>query len=387
MLQLRVVKRTGEVVEFDQNRILNAVRKAVRASGQELPSGTVATLVEDIQQEIAQRFIEFYPNVENIQDIVEKHLVRGQHYEIAKRYILYRAERQQVRDEAARHAIESAKLGKLTVKKRDGRTQLLNVKKIDETLRRTAQGLSEDDIDFDDIVREVVKNVYDEVDTVDLDRALVLAAAAFIERDPAYSYLAAHLLLQRISKEVIGRSITDDERDDLYRETFITGLRENLDRGHLDKRLESFDFERLAAALRPERDHELQYLGLQTLYERYFLREDDQVVELPQAFWMRVAMGLAMEEEQPEDWAIEFYELMSRLRYIPSTPTLFHSGTASPQLSSCYLTTLDDDLQHIFKCLGDNSQLSKWSGGIGNDWSNIRGTGSPIKSEASYKRI
>ncbi len=379
MLDLRVVKRTGEVVEFDQDRILNAVRKAVRASGLTVPSGTVARLVEQIHQEIDQRFIEFYPNVENIQDIVEKHLVRGQHYEIAKSYILYRAERQIVRDEAARHAIESAKLGKLTVKKRDGRTQLLNVKKIDETLRRTANGLGEN-IDFDDIVREVVKNVYDEVDTVDLDRALVLAAAAFIERDPAYSFLSARLLLQRISKEVIGRSIQDNERDDVYRQTFMQGIRDNLERGYLDQRLAKLDLERLAAALRPERDLELQYLGLQTLYERYFLRHDDTCAELPQSFWMRVAMGLSMEEEQSEDWAIEFYELMSQLHYIPSTPTLFHSGTASPQLSSCYLTTLEDDLQHIFKCLGDNSQLSKWSGGIGNDWSNIRATGSPIKS-------
>ncbi|MEM7355006.1 MAG: ribonucleoside-diphosphate reductase subunit alpha, partial [Acidobacteriota bacterium] len=379
MLDLRVVKRTGEVVEFDLARILNAVRKAVRASGQTLPSGTVSSLVDSIHQEIEGRFVEFYPNVENIQDIVEKHLVRGQYYEIAKRYILYRAERQQVRDEAARHAIESAKLGKLTVKKRDGRTQLLNIKKIDETLRRAARGLG-DAIDYDDIVREVVKNVYDEVDTVDLDRALVLAAAAFIERDPGYSYLSSRLLLQRLSKEVIGRSILDTERESVYRETFVHCIRTHIEQGQLDKRLAEFDIERLATALRPERDLLFQYLGLQTLYERYFLRQGERCVELPQIFWMRVAMGLAMEEDQREDWAIEFYELMSRLRYVPSTPTLFHSGTASPQLSSCYLTTIDDDLRHIFKCLGDNSQLSKWSGGIGNDWSNIRATGSPIKS-------
>ena len=379
MLDLRVVKRTGEVVEFDQARILNAVRKAVRASGHTLQEGTVSNLVDLVREEIQSRFVEFYPNVENIQDIVEKHLVRGQHYEIAKAYILYRAERQQVREEAAQHAIESAKLGKLTVKKRDGRTQLLNIKKLDETLRRAAQGLGED-IDYDDIAREVIKNIYDEVNTHDLDRALVLAAAAFIERDPAYSYLAARLLLQRISKEVIGHSISDDEREEKYRATFVEKVRASVELGYLDRRLGDFDLERLAAALRPERDLDFQYLGLQTLYERYFLRDDDRCAELPQAFWMRVAMGLAIEEDQPEDWAIEFYELMSRRRYVPSTPTLFHSGTARPQLSSCYLTTVDDDLKHIFKCLGDNSQLSKWSGGIGNDWSNIRATGSPIKS-------
>ena len=379
MLELRVVKRTGEVVEFDRSRILVAIRNAVVAAGQTLPGGTVSGVVDAIQKEIKGRFVEFYPNVENIQDIVEKHLVRGQHYEIAKTYILYRAERQQVRDEAARHAIESAKLGKLTVKKRDGRTQLLNIRKIDDTLRRLAHGLG-DGLDFANIVREVVKNVYDEVDTVDVDRALVLAAAAFIERDPDYSYLAARLLLQRICKGVMGRSILDSERDQIYRQTFVSRIRGNVESGLLDRRLGELDLDRLAAVLRPERDLEFQYLGLQTLHERYFLRADDRCTELPQAFWMRVAMGLAIEEAQQEDWAIEFYELMSRLRYIPSTPTLFHSGTARPQLSSCYLTTVNDDLQHIFKCLGDNSQLSKWSGGIGNDWSNIRGTGAAIKS-------
>ena len=379
MLELRVVKRTGEVVDFDRSRIVNAVQKAVEASDAAVPEGTVEGMVDAIQTEIEGRFYDFYPNVENIQDIVEKHLVRGQHYEIAKAYILYRAERQQVREAAARRAIENAKLGKLTVTKRDGRTQLLNIKKLDDTLRRASRGLG-DAISFDLVEREVIKNIYDEVDTVDLDRALVLAAAAFIERDPAYSYLAARLLLQRLEKQVIGRSIKDEERTGVYRRNFVTRVRGLVADGHLDQRLGRYDLERLAAALRPERDSEFQYLGLQTLHERYFLRTGERCVELPQSFWMRVAMGLAIEEEQRDDWAIEFYELMSQRLYVPSTPTLFHAGTPRPQLSSCYLTTVEDDLQHIFKCLGDNSQLSKWSGGIGNDWSNIRGTGSLIRS-------
>ncbi len=379
MLELRVVKRSGEVVDFDGCRIRNAIAQAVRASGSSLPEGSLEGLVDSIQREVQSRFVDFYPNVENIQDIVEKHLVRGQLYEIAKTYILYRAERQQRREEVSQRALESAKLGMLTVKKRDGRSQLLNVKKIEETLHRAAGGLGER-IVYDDIVREVVKNIYDLVETPDLDRAMVLAAAAFIERDPSYSYLAARLLLQRVYKEVMGRSIDDSELQEVYRKTFAASITSGVDRGHLDERLRSFDLERMAAAIRPERDRGLQYLGLQTLYERYFLKNGEHCVELPQSFWMRVAMGLAVEEEQREDQAIEFYELMSRRLYVPSTPTLFHAGTAHPQLSSCYLTTVEDDLRHIFKCLGDNSQLSKWSGGIGNDWSNIRATGSPIKS-------
>ncbi len=379
LVELRVVKRSGEVVDFDRSRIHRAMRKAVDATSSELGEGSLERMVDDIQTEIGHRFNDFYPNVENIQDIVEKHLVRGQHYEIAKAYILYRAERQKVRDEAAERAIENAKLGKLTVTKRDGRKQLLNIKKIDDTLRRAARGLG-DDIAFDLVEREVIKNIYDQVETVNLDRALVLAAAAFIERDPSYSFLAARLLLQRIEKQVIGRSITDEEREDVYRRTFVEGIRKYAAQGGLDSRLAEFDLERLSSALRPERDLGFQYLGIQTLFERYFLRDDERCVELPQCFWMRVAMGVCVEEEQREDWAIEFYELMSQRLYIPSTPTLFHSGTPLAQLSSCYLTTVKDDLHHIFKCLGDNSQLSKWSGGIGNDWSSIRATGARIKS-------
>ncbi|MEM6793196.1 MAG: ribonucleoside-diphosphate reductase subunit alpha [Acidobacteriota bacterium] len=381
MLELRVVKRTGAVVDFDPQRVFSAISKAVAATEYTLDERDVEGIVDDVNVEIRGRFTDFYPNVENIQDIVEKHLVRAQHYEIAKAYILYRAERQKAREVAAERAIENAKLGKLTVKKRDGRLQLLNVKKIDDSLRRAAEGLGDGDVDFDAILREVVKNIFDEVETADIDRAMVLASAAFIERDPAHSYLAARLLRQRVIKEVTGRSVRDDEQDAVYRATFAENIREMMERSYLDRRMGDFDLDRLAAALRPERDLQFQYLGLQTLYERYFLRSKDRCAELPQAFWMRVAMGLAIEEkDQRDEWAIEFYELLSQRRFVCSTPTLFHSGTSHPQLSSCYLTTVEDDLKHIFKCLGDNSQLSKWSGGIGNDWSNIRATGAAIES-------
>ena len=379
MLELRVVKRTGEVVPFDGVRIHEAIRKAVLAVGEELEDGMLTGIVTAIEEEISGRFAEFYPNVENIQDIVEKHLVRHQLYEIAKAYILYRAERQKVRADAQQRVILNAKLGKLTVTKRDGRTQLLNVRKVDDSIRRAAHGI-QDDIDVDRVAREVVKNVYDQVDTVSIDRALVMASASFIECDPAYSKLAARLLLQRIYKEVSGVSLRGDDLEQVYRDCFIRRINENVERDDLDRKLLDFDLERLAAAIRPERDLLFQYLGIQTLYERYFLRRDGICTELPQSFWMRAAMGLAVEEEQRDDWAIEFYETMSQLHYVPSTPTLFHAGTQRPQLSSCYLTTVDDDLQHIFKCLGDNSQLSKWSGGIGNDWTNIRATGAFIKS-------
>ena len=375
----KIVKRTGEVVEFDRSRIHNAVIKAVVATGATLGEERVEGLVTAITREVETRFQEFFPNVENIQDIVEKHLVRDGHYEIAKAYILYRADRSKEREAAREKAAENARLGRLTVLKRDGRTVLFNVKRIHENVRRAAEGLG-DAVDPELVVREVVNNVYDAIPSERLYQAMVMAATAYVERDPAYSFLAARLMLQQVYREVIGRSSRPEELDDLYRQVFLHGLRAGIADGPYDERLGEFDLEKMAAGLDPERDHLFQYLGIQTLYERYFQRKADRCIELPQGFWMRVAMGLAVEEPNREERALEFYELMSNLRYVPSTPTLFHAGTRHPQLSSCYLTTIEDDLKHIFKSLGDNSQLSKWSGGIGNDWSNIRATGAPIKS-------
>ena len=208
----------------------------------------------------------------------------------------------------------------------------------------------------------------------------MLATASFIERDPAYSRLAASLLLQKLRKEVLGKSLREEEIDGAYREAFVAGIRRGVEEGLFDSRLAEFDLQLLTASLKPERDLQFQYLGVQTLYDRYFVRLGDRCLELPQAFWMRVAMGLAIEEDDRTGRALEFYDLMSQLYYVPSTPTLFHSGTVRPQLSSCYLTTVSDDLDHIFKSLGQNAQLSKWSGGLGNDWSNIRATGAHIHS-------
>ncbi|MDH3283178.1 MAG: ribonucleoside-diphosphate reductase subunit alpha [Acidobacteriota bacterium] len=379
MLGLKVIKRTGEVVEFDGTRIRGAILKAVEATGLPLADAALERICDAIRDEIEGRFVEFFPNVENIQDIVEKHLVREGQYEIAKSYILYRAERQKVRVEAKQRAVESARLGKLTVTKRDGRKALFNVKRIDDTIKRTSRGLR-GHIASDLLIREVINNVYDGITTEGLERALVLASTAFIENDPAYSYLAARLLLQKIRKEVVGRSLGDAALDKAYQTAFKDAIKRGVSEGLLHETMGRFDLEGLAQGLEPERDELFQYLGVQTLYERYFLRSQQTCLELPQTFFMRVAMGLSINEPDRNERALEFYELMSQLRYIPSTPTMFHAGTSHPQLSSCYLTTVEDDLGHIFKCFSDNAMLSKWSGGIGNDWSNIRATGSFIAS-------
>ena len=391
-MSLMVIKRTGEVVDFDRERIRVAISKAIRATApraqwDSLENGTLSAVVSGVLGEIDTRFTELYPNVENIQDIVEKHLVKNGQYEIAKAYILYRAERQQAREQRKERVARESLLGRLTVQTRSGRKVLFDIAKLTRSIDRAAAGecgaggpsLSAA-VAVDEVARETIRNIYDGISTTEIEKALLLACASFIERDPAYSRLAARLFLQRIYKEVLGGPLDPERLDADYRQTFRDGLRRGVDAGAFDPRLLNFDLDRLAAALLPERDDLLLYMGVQTLYERYFTRLEGAVVEAPQAFWMRVAMGLALAEEQPDEQAIRFYELMSSLRFVASTPTLFHAGTRHPQLSSCYLTTIDDDLNSIFKALSDNAQLSKWSGGLGNDWSNIRATGAAIRS-------
>ena len=381
-----VIKRTGEVVDFDGGRIRVAISKAIRATAPPdqwgtLENGTLSAVVAAVVGEIDTRFTELYPNVENIQDIVEKHLVKNGMYEIAKAYILYRAERQQAREQHKDQVAEQSLLGKLTVRARDGRVVLFDIAKLTRTIRDAAQGAAPAaSIAVDEVARETIRNIYDGIASTEIEKALLLASASFIERDPAYSRLAARLFLRRIYKEVIGAPLAADTLDADYRSAFRDGIRRGVNAGTFDKRLLDYDFERLSAALRPERDGQFLYMGVQTLYERYFTRVDGAVIETPQAFWMRVAMGIALPEQDREAQAIRFYELIASLRFVPSTPTLFHAGTNHPQLSSCYLTTVGDDLGSIFKAFSDNAQLSKWSGGLGNDWSNIRATGAAIRS-------
>jgi ribonucleoside-diphosphate reductase alpha chain len=378
MAKLMVVKRNGEVADFDVIRIKEAIQKASQASGVGVPQKMFNEIMDSISIEVENRFIDLYPNVENIQDIVEKNLMRNALYDIAKAYILYRAKRQEAREVERKENIEKSILGKLTVIKRDGKKTLFNINKVKSSIRRSAKGY-EKDISVDLLCKEIIKNIYDGISTNKISKALVLASISHIEKDPAYDSLSARLYLQEVYKEVIGPNVSDDIMGLSYREAFIRNIREGVKEEFLDETLLDFDLEKLSYALKIERDSYFGYLGIQTLYDRYFVSINDRRIESPQAFWMRVAMGLSVNEKNRTERAIEFYEVMSSLRYVSSTPTLFNSGTRHPQLSSCYLTTVSDNLKHIFKCISDNAQLSKWSGGIGNDWTNVRATGSYIK--------
>jgi ribonucleoside-diphosphate reductase alpha chain len=277
------------------------------------------------------------------------------------------------------HAGEEKRASVLfSVVDKNGMRAELNIDQLKRSVSWASQGY-EDAISLPEVVNEIIKNIFDGISVTELAEALVLAAAAFIERDPAYNVLAARLLLKKLFKEVTGYSMRTAQMAELYKASFITSIERGVKEGILDSRMLKFDLNVLANALVLERDT-LEFMGLKTLYERYFTKVEGTRLELPQSFWMRVAMGVALEETDPTNRAIEFYTLMSTLRYVPSTPTLLHAGLVRPQLSSCFLGTVEDDLTHIFKCIGDHAQLSKWSGGVAYDWTNIRATGALIKS-------
>ena len=378
--QMFVTKRNGEVVNFNPEKIKVAIGKCIRAAKKEINQEGLNQIVNSIVEEIQTRFIDFYPNVENVQDIVEKHLIDNDLYEIAKGYILYRAKRREDREKQQEITIEKAKLGKLRVKKRDGRTILFDINKINQIIKDAVKGF-EEDVSVEEISKEVIKNIYDGVSVDEIEKALILASISFIEKDPSYNFVSSKLFLYKLYREVVGEPYNNSNMENLYRSSFTYSIQKGIEEGILDKRLLEFDLEKLSKELIIERDNLIQYMGLEILYDRYFGRIGNRRIEMPQTFWMRVAMGLAvLEGENKNEKAIEFYNLLSSLKFISSSPTLFNSGSTHAQLSSCYLTTVMDDLHHIFKSYGDNAQLSKWSGGVANDWSNIRGVGSIIQS-------
>ena len=353
----------------------------MRATGVTVASEFYSSVTDDVTELIEHKFDERIPGVEDIQDVVEMMLAERGLFEVAKAYILYRKEREDVRRHKQDELLEKIDRREIKVVKRSGEMVEFNIGEIEKAITNCCIGL-EGSIDVIGILRDTKLGLYDGIKTSVINQAVIMAIRARIERDPVYSTLAARFLFNDLYKAVLGMDEFADGFADAHRAGFATKIKASVDAGRLDPHLLEFDLARLGAELRPERDTLFTYLGAQVLYDRYFLKNlQQEILETPQYFWMRIAMGLAMNEpEEREDWALKFYDVISSLHYVPSTPTLFHSGTNHPQMSSCYLTTVKDDLSHILKCVGDNAQLSKWSGGLGNDWTNIRGTGAQIKS-------
>lgn len=385
-LELVTRKRDGRAVLFDATLIARAMEKAFCA---EMNLESVAALDDHLKVEIQSMTASVVQeikglaisaqgvSVEQIQDIVEKELMRGEHFAVARRYILYRAEHNKMRQLRAEENMESDAPFPSVMVKRDGVMEDLDFDRLRNQVTEACDGLS-DTCSSNELIDEVKKQFFNGITPREIGRSMVLAARARIENDPDYDTVASRLVLNIIYRESLGKSASDDNLVEIYRGKFADYIAEGIAAKRITPELESFDLETLADAIEPGRDELFPYLGLQTIYDRYLLHIDGRRFEAPQYFWMRVAMGLSMLEENKTDRAIEFYNILSNFRFTSATPTLFNAGTLHPQLSSCYLSTVADDLDGIFKAIADNAKLSKWAGGLGNDWTNIRATNSHI---------
>ena len=378
----QIIRRNGSVVSFEPNKIAVALMKAFLAvhGTQGAASASVRETVDALTESVVRALLRSRPgggtfHIEDVQDQVELGLMRGSHHEVARAYVLYRERRSQERVRqvpvaVAQHAV-------LHVVDR-GQRSPLDFNALRALIESACADLG-DDITADPILAETRRNLYDGVPIEEVYKASILAARTLIEKEPAYTRATARLLLHTIRKEVLGEEVSQAQMALRYPEYFPQYIKKGVAAELLDPRLQQYDLVRLGAALQPERDLQFDYLGLQTLYDRYFLHIDEQRIELPQAFFMRVAMGLALNEIDREARAIEFYGVLSRFDFMSSTPTLFNAGSLRSQLSSCYLTTVADDLEGIYEALKENALLSKFAGGLGNDWTRVRALGSYIK--------
>ena len=378
-----LIRRNGAVVGFEPSKIGIALTKAFLAvnGGQGAASARVRELVEQLTNQVVSALVRGRPNggtfhIEDVQDAVELALMRSGEHDVARAYVLYRERRSQERaqsTEAAAPASEST----ITIKE-NGTSKPLDLAKLKATIESAGFGL-EEFVDTDLILKETLKNLYDGVPIEEVYKSAILAARVQVEKDPAYSKATARLLLHSIRKEVLEREVSQDEMLTEYATYFPKFIKKGVEGGLLASELGRYDLKRLGEALDAKRDLQFDYLGLQTLYDRYFLHLKGQRIELPQVFFMRVAMGLALREINREERAIEFYEILSSFDFMSSTPTLFNSGTLHSQLSSCYLSTVDDDLDGIYEAIKENALLAKYAGGLGNDWTPVRAMRSHIK--------
>ncbi|CAH2801066.1 MAG: Ribonucleotide reductase of class Ia (aerobic), alpha subunit (EC [uncultured Paraburkholderia sp.] len=377
----KVIRRNGSVVSFEPSKIAIAVTKAFLAvnGGQGAASARVRELVEQLTQNVVRALLRSRPNggtfhIEDIQDQVELALMRGGEHNVARAYVLYREKRTQARGHDEQAAARTPGLNVTD----NGVTRPLDMAALHGIIESACANLG-DAVSAEPIVAETVKNLYDGVPMSQVYDSAILAARTMIEKDPAYSQITSRILLHTIRREILEEEVTQAEMGERYAEYFPKFIKRGIGAGLLDDKLQQFDLKRLGAALDANRDLQFGYLGLQTLYDRYFLHHDGMRIEMPQAFFMRVAMGLSLNEIDREARAIEFYNILSSFDFMSSTPTLFNSGMHRSQLSSCYLTTVDDDLDGIYEALKENALLSKFAGGLGNDWTRVRALGSHIK--------
>ena len=379
--QYKVIRRNGSVVPFEPSKISIAMTKAFIAvnGGQGAASARVREMVEHLTSSVVAAFVRRQPHggtmhIEDIQDQVELSLMRSGEHDVARSYVLYREDRTRERSKEKK---KHEQVVTLNVKD-NGVLRPLDMEALTAQIKSACTGLS-DGVDPDLILGHTLKDLYDGVPLEEVRKCTVLSARSLIEQDPEYSFVTARLLLDNICCEILEEEVTQADMASRYAANFPKFIKRGIEAGLLDEDMANFDLVRLGNELDASRDLQFSYLGLQTLYDRYFLHIDDARIELPQAFFMRVAMGLALREIDRDARAIEFYRLLSSFDFMSSTPTLFNSGTRRSQLSSCYLTTVSDDLEGIYDAIKENALLAKYSGGLGNDWTPVRALGSHIK--------
>ncbi len=383
-----VIRRNGKRTPFDQNKIMLALTKAFLAveGGLAADSSRIHQIVEKLTNKVVAALIRRLSekgimHIEDIQDQVELALMRAGEQKVARCYVLYRAEHENRRAPIAHESIEKHQ-NLIHIVMPDQSKQIFNVEIFREIICSATKQLN--NVDDEDLLKQISESIFDGISMVKVVEIAVLAARSLIDQEPDYSLAAARLLLVNLRIEAcsfIAQKLLEESHYcelSCYSEYFEKYIHKAVEHGLLDEELTRFDLPRLASAIKPERDHQFKYLGLQTLYDRYLIHINDIRVELPQAFFMRVAMGLAINEIDRETQAIAFYNLLSSFDFMSSTPTLFNSGTNRPQLSSCYLTSIPDHLSGIYHSLHDNAMLSKYAGGLGNDWSRVRGMGARI---------
>ena len=387
--QLRVIKRNGTVVPYHDDKISIAMTKAFLAveGGTAAASSRIHETVEKLTNQISSTFRRRMPSggtihIEEIQDQVELCLMRSGEHKVARDYVIYRSERTKLR-EAQKHLSQAdVNYPKISVKQADGNLEPLDVARLNTLVAEACAGLEHTDPSA--ILSEAMRNLYDGVTEDDVNTSLVISARTLVEREPEYTFATARLLMDKLRGEAlrflgVTDKATQSEMGKYYAEALPVYVKKGIELELVSPELADFDLELLGNALIAERDLQFTYLGLQTLYDRYFIHSNGVRIELPQIFFMRVAMGLAEREENKNERAIEFYRLLSSFDYMCSTPTLFNAGTLRPQLSSCYLTTVPDDLHGIYGAMQDNAMLSKFAGGLGNDWTPVRSLGAYIK--------
>lgn len=377
----KVVRRNGSVVDFEPSKIQVAMTKAFLAVEGEAgaESSRIKDIVGKITNQVVETLMKRLPDggvlhIEHIQDQVEIGLMRSGEHEVARSYVLYRDERSKERSTNKGDEAEHS----FTVIGSNGKAKKLDVSELAEMIQDACDGLGDAAVPAN-IVESTLASLYDGVSEVDVMKQAIYTARTLIEKDPVYSFVSARLLLEQIREEILGERTPQKDMAEKYHAYLPVYVDRGIAAGLLDPRLAQFDLDKLGKAMKPERDLKFQYLGLQTLYDRYLLHTDGKRFELPQTFWMRVAMGLSVNEVDREDRAIQFYEVLSSFDFVSSTPTLFNSGTHRPQLSSCFLTTVKDDLAGIYDALKENALLSKFSGGLGNDWTPVRALGAHIQ--------